>query len=341
MKPNPALSNDFSTQLSQTVATLGEFYLTLIFFPFYSLRLGNKERVDDLTEKINEIEAKIKGALDPQILNDMVALLGKVAERSVEIEKSVVAWLDLVEALVQEAERAYWNQRGRGADKARLVKDALQELLSSDKNDIPRVPKALQPMVKDILVDWSIDAVVVLARENGLWQEPDAQTSSPGIFKRLLAWPRRLVKPLVNGLLNVVAWVYEKSRRRRILSPEVKRAIAAVQRDGLLLSQRDMFIGVSTGVEWVAKHRQQIVPLVQVVFTAVREADAFLDMRGPEKKAYARDLVLAVMSKMGIVSTSSPFFGLATLMVDAMIETSVHLAKKRGLFKRIKEAQVR
>jgi hypothetical protein len=94
----------------------------------------------------------------------------------------------------------------------------------------------------------------------------------------------------------------------------------------------ELFHGVADLLVWVSSRRRTLMVLVEVVSAAVHEAEGYLSLSGPEKKAYARDLVLAVLDELGFAQRTGLLFAIIDSTINSAIEGSVHLFNKRGLF---------
>src|SRR5207244_8697510 len=88
-------------------------------------------------------------------------------------------------------------------------------------------------------------------------------------------------------------------QRPMVISPEVKAAMEAVKREGLIVSEGQIFRGVGDLLVWVSARRKTLLALVEVASATVQEAERFVSMSGPEKAAYAHALVLAVLDELG------------------------------------------
>jgi hypothetical protein len=81
-------------------------------------------------------------------------------------------------------------------------------------------------------------------------------------------------------------------------------------------------------VVWVAKHGDQVTAVFQWLSEAVLEAESFLTKTGPEKKDYARELVLARLEEIGIPVGEDLFSSILRAIIDNLINATVSLFNK-------------
>lgn len=255
-----------------------------------------------------------------------------------QVRNALVAWVNVVESLVQEAERQYGSQ-GRGSYKAEQVKAVLIHLFLDDPAwKIPNVPDFLLPVGVELIASWSIDAIVVLLNHNDAWVP--APTKGDGAPAASL--PARIIMAVAKWLqedpfLRSIGAVFARWGRKMVLAAHplnsaAQEALAELQRPGMptiqTVADRTAQIGV-----WVAQHRKQVVAFIELVTIAVREAEAFEAMSGPEKKEYARDLVIALLEDSGFIRENTPFSNFITeWLIDWGIDAVVMLFNKRQVF---------
>src|SRR6185369_14193432 len=99
-------------------------------------------------------------------------------------QRAIVVWIDLVEVLIQNAERRYGATPGMGPMKAAEVKEVVRYFMRNRRLNIPDIPQFLQPVIIDLAVDWSVDVLVLIANRYGLWVEKGSLTRPPTIFAR-------------------------------------------------------------------------------------------------------------------------------------------------------------
>ena len=327
----PDATLEIAREVTHTAAELTEFSLSLLMSPFRAERSARRE---ELRSTIWEVRRLLRTAKAEGLDKDLATTLDFLAKHAEAIQRAVVVWIDLIEVLVQNAERRYGASPGMGQLKAAEVKEVVRYLMRERRFNIPDVPRSLQPVIIDLLVDWSVDVIVLMANQYGLWDEKGYVKVSRSLFARLGLRLRRGVRLLFVQIL----WLYGRMRqafqRPIVIRPEVKAALEAVEREGLIVNQGQLFRGVADLLVWVSTRRKVLMALVDVVSAAVHEAEAYLALSGPEKKAYARDLVLAVLDELGFAQRTGLLFAIIDSTINSSIEASVHLFNKRGLFSR-------
>jgi hypothetical protein len=286
-----------------------------------------------LRVQIWNLRRTLRTALARGVDRDLVRALQALARNSGRLERAAVVWIDLIEVLVQSAERRYGRTPGMGKRKAAEVKEALHYLMRENRFSLPNVPPELEPVLYDLVVNWTIDTVVLLLNRYGLWEDGSAPApAAMRLLWRILAGIERLFRPLWTAAVRFIHSMRAKMRPRVTLSPEVKAAVDAVTREGLLATQEELVAGTASMLKWVAAHRDQLLASFELVFAAVNEAELVISLSGPEKKHYARDLVWAVLDDLGFRPRSGLLFALVDAMIDVAIEASVRVFHKRGVF---------
>jgi hypothetical protein len=290
-------------------------------------------RREELRTSFWEVRRLLRTAIGEDragIDRDLRAFFGSISNRSDEIQGALIVWIDLIEVLVQHAEARHGATPGRGQLKATEVKEAIRYLMHDQHFALPGIPKLLEQVVIDTLVDWSVDGVVLMANRYGLWIDATKpQTGTRPFLSRVRQWLRQIW----TVMFIFVAWLVAKiSEKRATLSPDIKDYIDAVRQEGLIIEGPQFFKGVTDLFVWIGTHRPLLLSFLEIVFTAVQEAEGYLNLTGPEKKAYVRDLVLAVLDELGFQQRVGLFFGLIESTLESTIEGSVHIFNKRGAF---------
>lgn len=310
----------------------------LVAFPFTLLGVvlpaERSTRREELRSNISEIRRLLNTAIEEGLDRELAGVLDFLARHSEQIQRAVVVWIDLIDVLVQSAEKRYGSTQGMGELKAAEVKEVVRHLMRDRKFDIPNVPRFLEPVIIDLLVDWTVDVVVLMANRYGLWVEKGTETASRSLFTILWLRLRRRVRLLFLYLIWLYGRIRQSLQRPVVIRPEVKAAIEAVEREGLIVNQGQLFRGVADLIVWVSARRRALMVLVELVSAAVQEAESYLTLSGPQKKAYARDLVLAVLDELGFEQRTGLLFAIIDSTIHSSIEASVHLFNKRGLFSR-------
>lgn len=265
------------------------------------------------------------GGLDRQL----VELVRAFGARIDHLEAAVVAWVDVVEILVQEMESQQGRAAGSGHEKKAKVQAALFNLMLEMSQRDGRRTSPFAPLLFEAIADWSVDAVVLLLNRHDLWQP--APRPASGWLRRLAAAFFRLVLAPFRRLRDLAVTVVSRVvTARNPISPELAAAISRIPSSGSLAGLLEDGLGFLT---WVGRHRDQVVAMVDIVSITVHEAEALIELSGPEKKAYARDLIVIFLQEEGVFPPpGSPFSPLIEGMVGGTIEAVVTLFKKRNLF---------
>jgi hypothetical protein len=264
---------------------------------------------------------------------DLVATLKQLAPDLDELGYAMVAWLKLIEALVQEAERAHGPAPRRGAIKAAQVKAVVVHVVLEGKEaSIPGIPPVVLAVVLDVGLDWAIALVVALLNNNdGLWQV------APG------AAPQFALSRTLGWILALGNWLARQSFAQRLagllqrmilranpLTPALASALQKMSEDERL-SLKNVANSLGHLGAWVATHRSQLTALVQLISVVVQEAQRFVNWSGPEKKQYASDLVLIFLKDIGIIGDGPIADAIARWAVDWAIEFVLDVFKNRGI----------
>jgi hypothetical protein len=272
-------------------------------------------------------------ALSAGVDRDVIRALNALARRRPEIERAIVVWIDLIETLVQSEEQRYGPRPGLGPIKAAEVKNIFRYLLRSQRFALPNVPEYLRPFLVDVVVDWCVDVVVLLANQYGLWELPQPRQHTFRVFIAVLwKWVQALFKPIWLAITWLFSRLWSLLQPRITLSPAALAAVRAVEREGLIVQPGNALTGAVRILAWVGSHRAQVIAMFELVFIAVQEAESYLSLSGPEKKAYARDLVLAVLDELGFRERVGLLFAIISSLIDGTIESAVHVFNKRGIF---------
>jgi hypothetical protein len=264
-------------------------------------------------------------ALGEGVEQEAAELLGRLSRSRATLERAVVVWVELVEALVQHVERRHAGESNLGALKALEVKAVMHHLLADRRLDLPRVPESFEPVAVDLLIEWTVDSVVLMANRYSLWVPgPAAEPERPGPVVR---WLNRL-----RGLaLRVYAWLYGRfGPRRPALPARLVPLVEAIRRDGFVFTLEELAHGGIGMVTWVGRHRRQVLACATLFFETVQQAEEYRHLSGPEKKAFAYDVVFAVLEDMGYVERAGLFFGFVDFLVSGGIEASVAIFNKRA-----------
>jgi hypothetical protein len=315
--------------MNQLFDSLFEFLCTTHTYSSGSTARRNKFRAE-----IWSLRRLLRVALGGGVEKEITAALESLAKKGDQVERAVVVWVDLIEVLVQTREQRYWPRRGLGTNKKAEVKEVVRYLLRGEHFELPHVPEFFAPVVVEIAADWTIDAVVLMANSYGLWKEPEPSGAplQSGV-SALRGWLSTTLRPVSLAVGSVVARIWDLVRPQVPLPPEVLSALKAVEREGLIVQEKELIVGFSNLMQWIGTHRRQLTAMVELVFAAVQETEGYLSLSGPEKKAYATDLVLAVVDELGFSEQTGLVFEFLESIASSGIEVAVHLFNKRAVFK--------
>jgi len=271
------------------------------------------------------------------VVVDGKAVLAKAANG----RRILVAWISVVESLAQIAEVECAGRSG--ADKKLWVKAIARRLYRKERLSLPMVPRWAEPLVIDGLVDIGIDFVVALNDRDNSWQHTKVRRSGflrrlwwslPLLFAPLKRLLRALVQPLLRlGVRLYVAWADLRLRLAPI-PPGLEQALKEVDTSGVKRDIAALEDFVTDQTDWLRNNRQRIMALLDLAADAAQEAEWYAGLDGPAKKAYATDLLLAVLADAGVKPMTALGDSLIRFGVDQVIEAVVLLMNKRGVLKR-------
>ncbi|MEW6729937.1 MAG: hypothetical protein AB1489_01250 [Acidobacteriota bacterium] len=325
--PNTAI--EIARTVGNTTIKLVESCFGLILSPF---RAKQPTRREEFRSTILEVRRLMRTAMAEGLDRDLARALNFLSKHDKTIQRAIIVWIDLIEVLIQNAEQRYGSTPGMGPLKAAEVKEMVRYLLRNRSLNIPDIPQYLQPVIVDLVVDWSVDVLVLMANRYGLWVENGSRTKPQTVLIKFRASLHKFIRLLFLFIIKLFENIRKMFQRPVVISPEIKAAIDAVEREGLIISEGQLFHGVADLLVWVSTRRKTLMILVEVVSAAVHEAEGYLSLSGPEKKAYARDLVLAVLDELGFEQRTGLLFAIIDSTINSAIEGSVHIFNKRGLF---------
>ena len=275
---------------------------------------------------INRYLTLLNEAMGPGMPEAIGEVIHELAAHSDQIERGVVVWVRLIEVLVQNAQRTGATGELKKAD----VMAAAHYLIEENPFAIPRVPQYLQAVILEVAVDWLVEIVYTETERYHLWtnvspEPPSLMRTIRMAIKRLKDWTR----PFWDFLANILARAYLALRYSEPLTPELKDAVDAVERNGFLIDKRDFFRGGVKTVLFIGQHGEQVIALSHLVFEAVRDAERFRSLSGPEKKQYAMDVVLTVLNDLGIPVDNGIIGAVVRSFASGAIESAVDIFSRR------------
>lgn len=286
---------------------------------------GNRQRMRLLFWKLRRAyELAVKsGALE-----EFGEILGRFANSSVGLAELFLAWIDLIETVVQETEEKFSSRPNAGARKKAYAKSVLIELISRSKI-AKKAPDLFTTWVIWAAVDILVDAIVRLLNNRTLWVADD--DSATGDTAE--SWFRQLSYRITVFLLNVFAWLYTRQLQRVELSPAVQKSVDRVLAEhpidptALIDRLREL-------ISWFGQHREEVLAVIDLVTAATEQVEVFTSLSGPQKQAYARDLIITFVE-----TEFGPEYGalldtpIARMILDTVINSVVLIQRKRGAFK--------
>src|SRR5450631_1903514 len=198
-----------------------------------------------MRSEILKMVALLREAMGGGVARELATLLKTLSDNRDAIQKGLIAWIRLVELLVQEAERGRRN--GGGTRKKNQVKAALFRILNDPTARLPGIPKYLYPLVMDVGLEWMIEGIVDVENSYALWgsgREDDESSRTvdfAGWLKQALA---RVWEPAIGFLITT----YTTIKYREPLTPELRKAVEGVVVSGILADKRS---NIHAGVELV------------------------------------------------------------------------------------------
>jgi hypothetical protein len=287
---------------------------------------ASPQRVE-LRAAVLRMMALLREAMGGGVAQELAAVLKTLNDNRGQIQKGIIAWIHLIEVLVQEAERAH--RHGGGARKKAQVKAAAFRILTSQKARLPGIPDYLYPLVMDFVVEWMTEAIVQAENEYALWESrPEENVWSP--VADFVNWIKQALARIWQPIVGCLITAYTTFKYREPLSPELEKAVEGVEPAGILANKNS---ALRSGVDFlifVGNHAQQMIAGVKLIFEAVHMAETFLELDGPGKKQYAHDLIIATLEDLGFPVGSGLMGIIVSAFIDAGIEAAWSIFTKRA-----------
>ncbi len=282
----------------------------------------SQKRADAEVHRLVELLREASGG---GVIEGLGAAVQALSANGKQIEKGVVAWIGLMETLVQAAEQRYPN--GHGSRKKGQVRAAVHAIYNDAGITLPGVPRDLTPLVINVTIDWVIDALVDSVQTYGLWDstQPDDWTLS-GAWRA--AWAA--VFDALQPFLRLLNWIYAKFHYAEPLMPEVKAAVEKVRADGLVRNKQDLIRPATDVLVFIGQHGEQMTAAVKAFFEVVAMTERLRTASGPEKKLYASQVVKAALKELGFPVEGGLLGAIADVVISAGIESALNLFWKRA-----------
>jgi hypothetical protein len=245
-----------------------------------------------------------------------------------DIIVSIKKWASFVEELMHAVQQDL-GSAASGALKKAHVKSALLYYFSRSRVGLPLLPHFIEPFAYEIIVDWSIEAVYELVKSNELWQE-FTPSRRAGLFERMGVAIRRFFRAVFERLAD---WNWRLVLRSHPVTPRLRKVIDQVT-ERTDVGPTALGRQLRLVFEWFVSHQRELLAIVHLVSVAAHEAESFLDKTGPEKRVYARELVIAFLTDEGIISENG-ILGptIARFVIDLLLDSAVEIFNKRDHFK--------
>jgi hypothetical protein len=282
------------------------------------------EEITEIRRDLERIRRDVDILREEHLFEELRTLLRTVFGTTDSSGRSLFAWINLVEELVQEVEVHDGSNPGLGRYKSLSLKAALLYCLQRSKFELPGIPSYLQPLVFDLAIGPLTDSVVRLLNRHQLWSE---RVKPKSRLSRYTTIASRTPASLLDGLrLFLVSLSWRIVFLFNPISSQVKNSIDRLFRQDPKPLRKPLLV-----VEWIAAHAQELVPLVDLVAAATIEAERFLNADGVRKKAYAREVILIfIQDTVGLPDPASISFELLNMVVDTAIDAVVFLFNKRA-----------
>lgn len=273
-----------------------------------------------------------RSAVGPDRIDEIISMLNALSTNSDRIQRAVIVWLDLLEVLIQQTERRHGAAPGRGKLKALEVKQAVKYLLRTQHFPLPNLSPALESLLVDYFVDIAIDVIVLQTNSYDLWEVQTTPSAGRRIWDTIQHKLLTAGMTLANLAARFLLWLRNLLLPQPALSPQLKAALDAIERESEIPREQDLLVDVSRIFIWLGTHRTELVRSTELVFGAVQEAEALLRLTGAEKKRLAHDIIWRVLEDMNFIPRDGLVAALIDSAIDLLIEMSVHFFNKRGAF---------
>ncbi|HTP35527.1 MAG TPA: hypothetical protein VMJ75_25290 [Candidatus Acidoferrales bacterium] len=280
-----------------------------------------------LRAEVLKMVALLREAMGGGVETELAKQLRALNENRPQIEKAVVAWLRLIEVLVQEAERA--RRIGGGRRKKAQVKAALFRILNGRNARLPWIPRYLYPLVMDFAVEWSVEAIVQVENDYALWDaRPEEDKWSPRAD--CVNWLKEAMGRVWQIPVEFLLTTYTTLKYREPLGPELEAAVTGVETGGIMADKNAALHSAIEFVKFLGQHGQQAIAGIKLVFEAVHMAESFLELDGNGKKQYAHDLIVATLEDLGFPVGTGLFGLIAGAFIDSAIEGAWTIFNERA-----------
>jgi hypothetical protein len=309
-----------------------EVFRLFVWNPFKPGSPLRPARRDNMLDSFPHLERLFRSAVAPGGSDEIISILNTLSANSVRIQRTVIVWLDLLEVLVQQTERRHGRAPGRGKLKTLEVKQAVTYLLRTGRFSLPSLSPAVQTLLVEHVVDVAIDVIVLQTNRYDLWEAESNPAPGRRVWDALRQWLLKAGMILADLAGRLVGWLRNLLHPQPALSPELKAALDAIERESEIPHEQDLLVDISRIFIWLGTHRAELVRSTELVFGGVQEAESLLELTGAEKKQLAHDAIWRVLEDMNFRPGDGFLYALIDSAIDLLIEMSVHFFNKRGAF---------
>jgi hypothetical protein len=283
-------------------------------------------RFDALVWSLHRIA---RNAIGPEVEREALTRLSGAPRWTHAAQEAFVAWIELVEGLVQSAEARHPGA-GAGEAKADEVRKAVAALRAPSA--APATPETAPSDARDEFLEWTIDGLVLLLDSYSLWSVPDtgpgdARPSRAGLARRVVRRVMAIPARTVRGVANGVGWLAGRLERAAGRPPAPPAAPRGGER--VVWAEREL-AALRGSARWFGAHRHELVGALELVFSAVQLAALRRDFDPVKREAYATDLVVTALEEMGLEEGLGPIFGVVDFFVRWPVAAATRIFEKHG-----------
>ena len=235
----------------------------------------------------------------------------------------VVAWTGMMDELIEEAERIYGTEAGRGVYKREQLRAAVLTIAHRQAIDVPLVPGFLEPMLFATIAEF----VVTHRNDNGLWEKADLPlrpSTRTRVTGPLVYFLRKGVSA-IGHFMTGVAWRLVMGSAT--LSPGMNAAVGRVE-----VQVGATFEALRALRSFLNDNPDLVAAIARLLSIATQQAETFAGLSGKQKQAYAHDLVMAFLEQNGLVAEDGLWRRAVSGLLEVGIDATVKLFNKHGLF---------
>ena len=266
-------------------------------------------------------------AAGTEVVSALSGLVGRLAAHREIIRESVLAWARLLDELTTAAQRSYGAGEGTGRHKKDAVKAALVHYARRLGFDLAGVPGFVEPFLYDAIADIAIEAIYRVSRHQPDWALQSGKRVRVKVVRKRMAG---LFVWLSERLARFAWWMV---LRQNPLVPEVEAALDRVTKQAP--ADREMLAdsvrATIATLEWVGKHRAEVVALIDALTVAIRDAE-LLFADGQTKRTHVRELMFEFLLQEGIIGPSGIGRAFVEATIDIAIDAVVEIFNRRNVF---------